>query len=682
MEYLLKTSAVIVVFYLCYKLFLQRDTFFQSNRWFLLIGLITAFLLPFVVIPIYIERTPILLDAYVFNDVTSLNAKPEQSVTFLQLFYAGYLLGVVFFSIRFLIQLFSLAKMIFLNDSEKPDQHTYIKTNSEISPFSFFNWIVYNPNLFSKNELEQIITHEKVHARQYHSIDILLTQLSCIVLWFNPFVWFYNKDLKQNLEFIADQNAQNKSGCKKSYQYTLLKTSMPTHQLALTNNFYNSLIKKRIVMLHKSKSKKINLLKYVLVIPILVLFLMSFNTKEIYIEKENPETNAISLTEENIDNSITYLNKTSSIKKNNTDSELNQIKKHLEESDVSLTLSKLKRSSKNGTVKLTPNVEKGRNKTSATWKNKEKPIPNIEVGEIQNGKIVNRSVGSLVTKKTISTNTKITNNTIKTNRDEIVIITKNFTETDFKKLANNLKVKGITAKFKGIKRNDKNEITAIKIDISSKKSSANYSISSDEAIKPVKISFDEDGESISIGSGSPKRIYSANSYYIKSKDGKHKISKSGKGNNVFVLSSDDEDYKIIYEDSIHFKNHGKKGKYRNVTISKSVETIIDDDENIEVIVENDSNTEEDVIILKNANAQTNYKVKALGKGKNSKIIISDDHGTEPLYLLDGKEIKKDKIEIDTENIKSINVIKGDAAIKKYGKKGKDGVIEIITKKKN
>ncbi len=685
MEYLLKTSTVIAVFYLCYKLFLQRDTFFQSNRWFLLIGLFTAFVLPFVVIPIYIERAPVLMDAYVFSDATSLNTKPEQSITFLQLLYTIYILGVVFLSIRFLIQLFSLAKMIFINEREKLGQHTYIKTNSEVSPFSFFNWIVYNPDLFNKNELEQIITHEKVHARQYHSIDILLTQLSCIVLWFNPFVWFYNKDLKQNLEFIADQNAQNKSDCKKSYQYTLLKTSMPTHQLALTNNFYNSLIKKRIVMLHKSKSKKINRLKYVLVIPILVIFLMSFNTKKVYIEKEKPETNNLLLTKESIDNVID-LNKTSIITKNNTDGELNQIKKRLEKSDISLTLNNLKRNNKNEIVELTTGIEKGRNKTSATWKNGEKPIPNIEVGEIENGKIVNRSVGNFVTKKPAIINTKAGKSITKTNSDnEMVVITKNFTDADFEKVTNELKKKGVTVKFKGIKRNDKNEITAIKIDVNSKKSSANYSISSGEAIKPIKISFNEDGESISIGNGSAKHIHGANAYVIKSKDGKHKIHKSGKGNNVFVFSNDDDNYEIIHEDTIHFKNHGKKGKYRSVTISKSVETTIDNDEDIEVIIESDGDNEveEDIIILKNDNVKGNYKVKTLGKGRSSKIVISGDNEKEPLYILDGKKIKKDKFEdIDTENIKSINVLKGDSAVKKYGKKGKDGVVEIITKKEN
>ena len=82
-------------------------------------------------------------------------------------------------------------------------------------------------------------------------------------------VWLYKKELQQNLEFIADEKAQTVSDCKESYQRLLLKASVSNHPLALTNNFYNSLIKKRIIMLHKSKSKKLNQLKFLLTIPAL-----------------------------------------------------------------------------------------------------------------------------------------------------------------------------------------------------------------------------------------------------------------------------------------------------------------------------------------------------------------------------------------------------------------------------
>nr|WP_262481145.1 M56 family metallopeptidase [Algibacter pectinivorans] len=139
--------------------------------------------------------------------------------------------------------------------------------------------MVLNPNSFNKTELQQIITHEKIHANQKHTLDVLIGQLACIALWFNPVIWFYNKDLKQNLEFIADFKTQNTFD-PKSYQSTLLKTTLAHHQMQFSNNFYNSLIKKRIVMLHKSKSKKVNLLKHTLVLPLLALFLIACSSKE------------------------------------------------------------------------------------------------------------------------------------------------------------------------------------------------------------------------------------------------------------------------------------------------------------------------------------------------------------------------------------------------------------------
>jgi len=284
MEYLLKASAVVTLFYLCYKLFLQRETFFESNRWFLLTGLVIAFTMPFIVIPIYVSPEP----AYLQNIMITGSTIPvgtiinsEKPFDALQLIIGLYSIGTLFFLGRFIWQFGSLGFILLNNDRKKNGRYTYIKTINTTSPFSFFKWIVYNPKQFSETELKQILTHEKIHAGQFHSIDIILTQLASIVFWFNPFIWLYKKELQQNLEFIADQNTQEQFNCKKSYQHLLLKTSVPNYEMALTNNFYNSLIKKRIVMLHKNRSQSKNQWKYALVIPVLALFLMSFNTKEI-----------------------------------------------------------------------------------------------------------------------------------------------------------------------------------------------------------------------------------------------------------------------------------------------------------------------------------------------------------------------------------------------------------------
>ncbi|APY10165.1 hypothetical protein BWZ22_02460 [Seonamhaeicola sp. S2-3] len=592
MEYLLKASAIVAIFYLCYKLFLQRDTFFEQHRGFLLIGLFSAFIIPLIVIPVYIERTPLLIDNAVFANAVSANEPIEEPLNFIDIATYLYFAGALFFFIKFLVQLASLTRLLIKNESTKTGRYKYVKTKSKASPFSFFNWIVYNPNLFNKTELELILTHEKVHARQHHSIDILLTQLASIALWFNPFIWLYNKDLKQNLEFIADQNAQRTSGCKKSYQYTLLKTSMPTHQLALTNNFYNSLIKKRIVMLHKSKSKKSNLLKYLLVIPVLAIFLMSFNTKEVFIDTE-------SLLQDNLQNKNSQTN-TDSIKTN--------------------------------------------------WNTEfivEKPFENKDI--------------------------------------EMFLISNEFTDTDFKELTEKLKSKGITAKFKGIKRNSEGQIIAIKINLSSKQSNANYNISANDPIKPIKISLEDGGKSISIGTASHHKAY-----FI-SKDNNHDI---GKIEDVFFFSDDDGVYEthkeihIIKSDSLKWKTNGKEAKNIIIKKNKNVEVISGDDheKHIEVIIENDDdskNKEERIFIVKKQSDDKNaFKVKTIASDKNkSKLVFMSDEEENPLFIIDGKEVEKDPIKgLNPEDIESINVLKDESAIKKYGDKGKNGVIIITTKK--
>src|SRR5690606_643423 len=109
-------------------------------------------------------------------------------------------------------------------------------------------------------------------------LDILLSELFLIAFWFNPFVWFYKKAILQNLEFIADNQAVKSSKNKVNYQKTLLKVTLNPNELALANSFFQPLIKKRIMMLNKNQSEKSQLWKYLVVFPLLAMFVMQFQT--------------------------------------------------------------------------------------------------------------------------------------------------------------------------------------------------------------------------------------------------------------------------------------------------------------------------------------------------------------------------------------------------------------------
>ncbi|NRR92762.1 hypothetical protein HSX10_14395 [Winogradskyella undariae] len=343
MEYLLKASVVIAVFYLCYYLLLKKETFFQHNRWFLLIGLIIAIVFPLIVIPVYISIESTTLQESIFttsvNHSTFTEDVVETTFNWKELSLIVYTIGLSIFSIQFIFQFGSLIVLLIKNPKYKDQNFTYIIVKNKISPFSFFKWIVYNPKSYKEEELQLILIHEKVHATQLHSIDILLTQLACIVFWFNPLIWLYRKEIRQNLEYIADLNTQISTSTKKEYQHLLLKTSIANHNTLLSNNFYNSSIKKRIFMLNKTRSKQKNQLKYLLMLPLLAGLLISMNSKKIYLEAEllnniEPINTKDSITHESI--KLKFTNQMN-------DDRLEEFKTLLESKGVTMKIKSLKR---------------------------------------------------------------------------------------------------------------------------------------------------------------------------------------------------------------------------------------------------------------------------------------------------------------------------------------------------
>jgi len=300
--YLAKASGLTVLFYLAYTSLLKKETFFTLNRMFLLAGLFTSALLPLIVYTKIILVTPRPAAAIPVQQINTGNilvsvpqvAITPESFTISWLYVAGitYCAGLLFFTVHFLIDLYKVKKMLSGKKVIQQDGFKYIDSDAVQSPFSFFSYIVYNAALLQPPELDNIIAHEKVHSSQKHSLDVLLSQLFCIVFWFNPFAWLYRKTISQNLEFIADAVAAKQVIDIKAYQITLLKITVQSNRLAITNHFYQSLIKKRIVMLNKQQSKRHNLYKYALIIPALIVFILLYQIEVVAQEKESKEQNA------------------------------------------------------------------------------------------------------------------------------------------------------------------------------------------------------------------------------------------------------------------------------------------------------------------------------------------------------------------------------------------------------
>ena len=289
--YLLKSCGLLLLFFTAYHFLLRKETFFTANRWFLVAGLLTSVILPLVVFTtiVWVEPNPEPFDW----SKMPVRAVAEEDNTERYIYFSLallYTVGVLGLLTKFGFDFYSLRKLFKGQTSDKQVNFNFIDSRENIAPFSFFKTIVYNSALYNASELQNILEHEKVHSEQYHSVDVLLSRLFCILFWFNPVVWLYKKAIIQNLEFIADSVALKRITDKKAYQITLLKITTQEQCVALANPFYQSLIKKRIVMLNKNQSHKRNSWKYATVVPALIGFTILFQVEVVAQEKAPKET--------------------------------------------------------------------------------------------------------------------------------------------------------------------------------------------------------------------------------------------------------------------------------------------------------------------------------------------------------------------------------------------------------
>jgi len=282
--YLLKVSISLALVFLFYQLVLRKLTFYNWNRWFLLGYSLLSFIIPFFNISPVLEKND-WSGSQVINWVPVVQsqsvagiATKESSISFIDV--AGLLLlsGMVLMFVRLLLQLLSFRKMVKKASCLSDQGMKLYEVNAPIIPFSFGNSIFINRELHTAAELQEIIRHEFVHIRQRHSIDILWTELLCLLNWFNPFAWMLKKAIRQNLEFIADQEVLEHGIPKKEYQYLLLKVT-GNNQYSIATPFNFSSLKKRIAMMNKLQSARVHLVRFLFILPLLAVLLLAFRSQ-------------------------------------------------------------------------------------------------------------------------------------------------------------------------------------------------------------------------------------------------------------------------------------------------------------------------------------------------------------------------------------------------------------------
>jgi hypothetical protein len=295
LHYILQTIAFQLFFLIVYDLFLRKETFFNWNRAYLLITTILSFVLPFIKIEAFkntvssqfiINLPAVFIGQQVQEANTSilLNTITIQTnhVSYLELFfYLGFTIALSLF----IIKLLGIYKLLQKNPKRWKGNFLIVNLIKSSLAFSFFSYVFIGDKI-KKTEAKHIIEHEKIHVQQKHTLDLIFFEVLRIVFWFNPLIYIYQKRTATLHEFIADSKAV-KHNNKTSYYENLLAQIFDTNSVSFINTFFKqSLIKKRIVMLTKQKSKSILKLKYALLIPVVLGMLLYTSCEKESVEKQ------------------------------------------------------------------------------------------------------------------------------------------------------------------------------------------------------------------------------------------------------------------------------------------------------------------------------------------------------------------------------------------------------------
>ena len=373
--YFVKANGLIIAFYVMYVLFLRKETFFVKNRIYLILGLMVSLILPLVTFTktVWVDATPNSND---FQEIITQNKNaievPIQTtqIDWFLILSSAYLIISVVIVAKIGIEIASFYKKIRKNNKQKESDYTLVALDTTENPFSFFHYIVINPKQFSEAELQHIVTHESIHVKQKHSIDVLLVKLFCALFWINPVIWLYRKAMLQNLEFIADSETFQQIENKYEYQKTLLKVVTHNYELSITNQFYQSLIKKRIIMLNKNQSRKMNVWKYATILPLLVGFMLLFQIETVAQVKENSNEAAYAVSE------VTF---SSVLTKQSSNKELRELEKAFTDEKYNLKISNVKRNKKGEIIEIKLTFDTGKTYNQILERKSADPIDDIKI---------------------------------------------------------------------------------------------------------------------------------------------------------------------------------------------------------------------------------------------------------------------------------------------------------------
>lgn len=290
--YILQVAGCVSVAWLVYKALLEKKTRVKTIRLYFLIAMVASLLAPLspfaIRISFYTQPARAVTDNIngPVNDgnakeiitghqvIVPANFKTGEGWNVMAALFYVYLFVAAFFILRIARELYAIARCYRKGRKEKWNNLQLVWNDEYKASFSFFRLIFLNKKYLTVDDLDKVLAHEKVHATQYHSADLLLMQLMSALLWFNPFIWLMRNAVQLVHEYLADEEVLATGIDKVQYQQSLLDHITESRLLSVTSTFKHSLIKKRFLMMSAQKAAPVSKYRILVLMPVTALMLL------------------------------------------------------------------------------------------------------------------------------------------------------------------------------------------------------------------------------------------------------------------------------------------------------------------------------------------------------------------------------------------------------------------------
>ena len=306
--YIGKSAIAAGAFYIVFLLLFQNRKQFVFNRIYVPVSLALSFIIPLITFTTvkYVEPTPApdFSNFAYLADTTEIHTPPAFELEWYHYLFGIYLLGAAGFLFHLLLGHFKAISIIRKSRIQKLFENLVNITKKDVHPFSFFNKIVLSEKTLSHPNLDIIVSHENIHVKEKHTLDILFTEILFLIQWFNPFAWLIKDAVKNNLEYKTDHEIA-KTTNPKTYQLAMVTLADKQGVAPFLTALNGSQLKNRIIMMKKKTENKYALLKQLVVLPLLAVLIMGLSNKEVKTEISHSD---ISVYQNVIEGKVTNIN--------------------------------------------------------------------------------------------------------------------------------------------------------------------------------------------------------------------------------------------------------------------------------------------------------------------------------------------------------------------------------------